>query len=77
MAIRRARGNVSFNKASRLALSSVFRKDWPVMLSAGLARLLVKPALTASLVAATTIGIVGLARRTARTATRSSPRPRA
>jgi hypothetical protein len=39
MAIRRARGNVSFNKASRLALSSVFRNDWPVMLSAGLARL--------------------------------------
>src|SRR6266446_5529557 len=68
-AIRRARGSMSLSNASRLAFSSVLRNDWPVMLSAGLARLLVKPEATASLVAATTIGIVGLARRTARTAT--------
>jgi len=56
------------SNSSRLALNSVLRNDWPVMLSAGVARLLVKPWATASVVAATAIGIAALARRRARTA---------
>ena len=55
------RGNASLSNSSRFALSSGVKKDDPVMLPPGRARLATSPAATASPTGAMTIGIVVVA----------------